>query len=320
MAEYGATRAERQVVDLAIALIDGSDPRLLAPRLLREVKPTGLNPAAMEAIEIVLSRGVARQVVEGGGLSPWKGAKPLSFGSATLDLLSWLYSSPIASPSRKPLKLRSKPTPAEGLLLATVTSWLSALGAEPLSVAAGNPWVWLLAGSELAGRVRPAEDPGGPDFREVAENLWLLDALAPRMKAALLSWSRVVRSSAVAETTAHGESQELVYSALLRVLPPDHTLFVAQALVELSRLDLGVWEIERGNASVSQWQRARRARVAFVRAVSAWLVAFEQRLRSVGFIDDGFDAAQRDLRRFGEAFLAVRRLAPAVARAEEMPI
>lgn len=310
------------MVDLAIALVDGSDARLLAPRLLRELKPTGLSDTARIAIKRVLSRGIARQVVEGGGPAPWRTAPPLRFGSATLDLLTWLYSVPVASADRKPLALRAAPTAAEGLLLSTATGWLSILGAPPPDVALQNPWVWLLSGANLATHASTSKNntPTRLDWSDVTANGWLVDALAPRLKASLLSWNRISRASGVPETTAHGEAQEQLYGAFLNAVPVDRSLFIAQAIVDLAKLDLGVWEIARAEASVSQWQRARRARVGLIRVASVWLSRIETRARSIGFVDDGFEQAQRELRRFEDAFIAVRRLAPAIARAEELPI
>jgi hypothetical protein len=317
VARQGVTRAERQMVELAVALVDGSDARLIAPRLLRELPPSGLDPTAMTAIGRVLSRGVARQIVQGGGPAPWRSSPPLQFGSASLDLLAWLYATPVASTSRRDLLLRSRPTPAEGLLLSTVAEWLGALGADPPAVLVRNPWVWLLAGAELATRAKIPEDL---DYNEIVSNGWMVDALAPRLKASLLSWNRTTRASAVPETTQHGEAHETLYGGLLGVLPVRRAAFVADALIELAKLPPEVWEVPRGSASISQWQRARRARVALLRVASAWLTKLEQRLRSVGFVDDGFDEAQRQLRQFEDAFIALRRVAPALLRSEELPV
>jgi hypothetical protein len=305
------------MVELAIALVDGSDARLIAPRLLREQGPSGLDPTATAAIGRVLSRGVARQIVRGGGPAPWRSGEPLQFGSASLDLLSWLYATPVASTSRRDLLFRSPPTPAESLLLSTVAEWLGALGADPPAALVRNPWVWLLAGAELAPRAKVPEDL---DYGEIVSNGWMVEALAPRLKAALLSWNRTNRAAGVPETTQHGEAHEALYGGLLRELPVGRAAFVADALVELAKLPPEVWEVPRGTASISQWQRARRARVALLRVASAWLTRLEQRLRSVGFVDDGFDAAQRQLRQFEDAFIAVRRVAPALMRSEELPV
>jgi hypothetical protein len=305
------------MVELAIALVDGSDARLIAPRLLRELPLSGLDPTATSAIGRVLSRGVARQIVQGGGPAPWRSAPPLQFSSASLDLLAWLYATPVASASRRDLLLRSPPTPAEGLLLSTVAEWLGALGADPPPVLVRNPWVWLLAGTELATRVRVPDDL---DWNEITSNVWMVDALAPRLKGALLAWNRTTRAAGVPETTQHGEAHEALYGGLLAALPVGRAAFVADALIELAKLPPEVWEVARGTASISQWQRARRARVALLRVTSAWLSRLEQRLRSVGFVDDGFDEAQRRLRQFEDAFIAVRRVAPALMRSEELPV
>jgi hypothetical protein len=320
----GVTRTEREVIDLAIALVDGSDPRLHVRRLIKAGRGTGLSAAAEGAIRKVLTRGVAASLAAGGGaVPPWElswgadGARgvPLRFGSATLDLVHWLHVAEVHDPV--PLVLRAPLGPLDALLAVRGIELLAAAGAPIPAPWRASPWCWLLGGERLA----PEGPPPALDWGPVFADGWLVDALPRRLGRVWRQWIRAARAGEVAETIAHGEAQEAVLTGYLAACDRLNRLgFLAGLLPELGAFDAGVWRIERGSASVTAWHRARRARIAAVRAVTAHLGGLERRWRGVGFVDDDYDEAQRGLRTFETAFEAARALAAPVAAAERLEV
>lgn len=310
----GITRREHAVIQLAISLVDDSDPRLHASRLVASRPATGLSPLALEALKRVLTRGIARRIVLGGGVPTER--TPLRFGSATLDLLTWLDSAPLLAARRPTLRLRTPPTVAEQLLFARVVEVLQLIGVTPPDVVATQPWIWLLCGRLLAPRHQV------PAFEALApREHWLLEALGPDLRHRWGAWCRTTRASAPDTTIAHGVAQSALATRFVAPLAdqPELAGFLFDLAPQLGTLPLGSWEVVRDSATVGVWQRARRARVAIPRSIIELLGAWGATWRSIGFIDDGYPDAKRALARYDNALVALPRLSRAVEQADHLP-
>lgn len=314
------TRAERALVDHAVALVDGSDPRLHGPWLVEKAEPCGLSEPALAAVGRVVSRGVAVQIVRSSDprTPVWRG-QPLVFGSATLDLLSWLHASPITATPPE-LTLRAPIRGAEALIAARAAELVSAVGGAPPRALVSCGWVWLLAGAALAPHTPP---PNDLDFAPVLADRWLLDALQRRLFNTWTAWARQVRAVDLQGTLAHGTAHEAVARGFLRACAAanrhEAAAFLVDQLPLLAALPVGVWEVQRADGAMADFQRARRARIALARAIAAEVALWERAMRAVGFVDDGYDQAQARLGRFEAAFGAARTLAPAIAAADLLP-
>ena len=315
----GVMQAEREVVNLSIALVDGSDPRLHVRPLINAGKPTGLSPHALAAIERVLVRGVARILVDGGGeVAPWRSGAQLKFGSATLDLLHWLHATKVNEGKRPALKLRAPLLPLDAFLAARAIELVRAAGGAVPKPLTKSPWVWLFAGEALA-----AAGAAVPDtllWRRVFAEPWLLDCTPRHLHGVWSSWARTSRAVDLPQTIAHGEAQEKILTGFLGAIDrPPRAGFLGDLMVDLAELPAGVWNIDRGKESLARWQNARRARAAVIRTVCATLSRWEAEWRAVGFVEDEYREVQGHLRRFERALAAVRRLSVPIARSEQLP-
>lgn len=313
------TEHEHEVLRLAIALVQETDPHLHLRALVREGVPTGLSPGAMGSLKEILSRGLSRKLVLGGGGALWS-APHLRFTSATLDLLHWLHTAPIAAPSRPPLSLRAQPSAADALLFARALELMVAARSEP-PPEFDQPWVWVFAGQLLSDAgVAPRRSEA-----QLAEQLepdrWLLSASQRRLRTAWARWSRRVRAIDAAQAIEHGTAQAQVSGALFSLVgdDPADVSFLLDLLVEWAALPPRVWDPSRGDHSITVWQRARRARVALIRSIVEAAGAWEIRWRSTGFIDDEYDEVQRHLRRFEHGLRALNPLREVLTHAERLP-
>ncbi|MEZ5397891.1 MAG: hypothetical protein R2724_34705 [Bryobacterales bacterium] len=317
------TTGEREIVDLAIALVDGSDPRLHVRRLVQAHRASGLSAPALAGVQKVLVCGVASALAQGGGaVPPWRAEVPLRFGSATLDLLHWLHAGAVHDPQRA-LTLRAPLGALEALLAVRAVELVQVAGGQVPAPFAGDAWCWLLAGERLVppGSARDRSVPA-IDWAPVAGSLWLVRALPRRLGRAWRQWLRSLRAADVEGAIAHGEAQEAVVAGFAGACAADPMplAFLGDLLVEVAALDPGVWAVERGKAPVSRWHRARRAKLAGVRAVGERLLALEAGWRAVGFVDDAFDEVQGYLKRFEGACEAARRLRPVWQAAERLEV
>ncbi|MBX2799970.1 MAG: hypothetical protein KTR31_19980 [Myxococcales bacterium] len=310
------SQPEGSLVNLAIALVDGSDPRMHAPRVARPGEPTGLSRPAMEAVRRVIGRGTARLALGRLG-TPWRDAQCLTFGSATLDLLSWLHMAAVRDPNRVPLVLRSTPTTAEQLLLCRAVALLDAAGAEPPAIVARSVWPWLLHGEQLS---RAGLEPDVQDIDRLADEAWLLDSLQPQLLSAWIRWCRAARTAELPTTVRHGTAQHSVGMALAQAHAhdPERVAFLGQLAVVVGRLPVAAWVAVRGEHLITTWTRASRARAAVPRLLLDTLGVWGDGWRSTGFVDDGYDEAQRWLSRFDEPLRAMARLRDVVNQAERL--
>ncbi len=314
------TAAERALVQVATMLVDGRDP-VLATLEARADKPsTGLSAEAQVAVRDLLRVGVARQLVLGAELPPWRHVPPLAFGEAALDIVHWLYAQPCAR-RPKPLVLQSPPTAAEGLLLARLAEIVDVAGGAPPEPCRRSSWAWLLAGRHLA-RHGPV-DLAETDVEVVLDrDRGLLRVLQPRLHDAWRGWARAVRAAAeVAPSIALGEPLRAWADRLLPHFAeaPEHVGFLADLAGPLAALPAAVWPVARGEEPLSRWVRARRARVAIPGALVEHLGRWGDQWRRTGFVDDDYDLAKRCLARFEAPLRNLPALRDVVASAERLP-
>ncbi|MEM6930753.1 MAG: hypothetical protein AAF602_27715, partial [Myxococcota bacterium] len=267
----------------------------------------------------VFSRGLARRLARAGGRRLWEQAPPLVFGSASLDLLHWLHTTPI-SPNRMPsLILRSPPTTAETLLFARAVDLIRASGITELpSAFLSVPWLWVFRGEQLLA-VEP--EPNLGFVGQLDDEGWLVATCHRELRGVWARWSRNVRDGSVAQTVLHGTAQAGIARALLErsAEHPERVAFLVDLAANLAPLDPLVWEVERGRATLSMWQRARRARVALVEALVEVVGRWRDEWRATGFLDEGYERTQRWLRRYERGLRALNPLRHPVERARHLP-
>ena len=321
MARVALTRPEWELVDLAEGLVSEDDPVIRGALLARLAKPSGLNDEAVRHLEVRLVRGVALWLLRSGARE-LPALPPLVFGSATLDLLSWLRSVRVADPKRPSLQLRAAPTASETPLFVRAIAHLGVLGAHLPEAFAGMPWLWLFCGAPLTDS---GHDPdlmlqhGGAEAWHA--DAWLLRSCPHRLREAWLQWSRRIRRVQGGALLSHGHGSAALASALFERFEhdPEAAGFLVDLLADWVQLPPAVWEVERGDQALTHWQRARQARVALLGVIVARARAWSAAWRQVGFVDDGYDEAQRLLRRFEPGLRAAERLSAVVAHAERLP-
>ena len=337
------TRAEANLLTLARVAV-GVVPAADAMRLLNGVHhaPAKLGPTARGALADTLSRGVALAFaqqggwLEDGGHRSWeRGALPaLHFSGNVVRLLSWLLAAPMSEPEGPPLVFTEPLTPAEDFLVALLLDRLRGTGCEfmlarqvslrtlPLTVLAHAGLLAL----ELALDEVPAVDVsihGGwlEGLRLLLTRSWLA---VERLRGTLVAPEQLVRV---------GRAQERVLEAFLERVDAGGRRELATFLIDAA---LHWTSTERNvNDAVAAMQpdaplrdrtEARRRSAAMLRAVNH-LRTWDQQHRTVRFIDDGYDVAQRLVRdwdRLGErgftrvaeliaAFDAIPTLAPSPA-------
>jgi len=318
VAGVAITIYERDVLTLAIALVEDTEPRLHMPAVVRKGTETGLSSECMAAVERVFSRGVARRLARGGGHQLWEQAPPLRFSSASLDLLSWLHTTPV-SPNQLPrLVLRSEPTVVETLLFARAVDLIEAAGARELPEPFFEiPWLWVFRGEQLAEHREPPASLGDPLVQEG----WLLAVAHRELRGVWSRWSKRVRASSVAETVTHGQAQARMAQTIVErsAEHPERVAFLIDLAASLAELPPPVWEVERERATLAMWQRARKARVALLEVLTEQVGRWHEEWRSTGFLDDGYERAQRWLRRYEPGLRALNSLRHPVERARHLP-
>lgn len=310
---------ERDVLTLAIALVEDTDPVLHVPALAREGTNTGLSAKCLGAVERVFSRGLARRLARAGGTRLWEQAPPLRFGSASLDLLHWLHATPISPLQLRPLELRSPPTVVETLLFARALDLLAAAGVrQPPDAFFAVPWLWMFRGERLVLQQSPAIDVL---TERLDEEGWLLEVCHRELRTVWARWSHTVRASSVPETVRHGAAQGILARALLEASAehPGRVAFLVDLMAHLASLPPEVWEVARQGAPMTTWQRARQSRVALLEAFTEVVGRWNEQWRATGFLDDGYERAQRWLRRYERGLRALNPLRHPVEHARHLP-
>ncbi len=312
------TPYERDVIDLAIALVEDSEPRLHVPALVREGTRTGLSQTALDTVSRVFSRGIARRLARAGASRLWEQAPPLVFGSASLDLLHWLHTTSVSPNRMPPLVLRSLPTVAETLLFARAIDLIEASGVHQLPDAfVALPWLWVFRGQQLLA----LDEPNLAFTDRLDDEGWLPTVCHRELRGVWGRWSRVARASSVEDTVRHGNAQAVVARALLEhsKARPERVAFLIDLAAHLAELHPDVWEVDRGRATLSLWQRARQARVALLEVVLDVVGGWNAEWRATGFVDDGYEQTQRWLRRYEPGLRALHSLRHPVERARQLP-
>ena len=312
------TVCERELLHVAIALVEDTAPTTHIPTIVRAGTPTGLSREGMAALSRVYSRGLARRLARAGGSPLWEKAPPLRFSSASLDLVSWLYTTPISPRYNPPLVLRARPTAVETLLFARAFDLLGAAGVRaPPDAFFELPWLWALRGERLLAH-RPVD-------LALAERLddegWMLSVCHRELRGGWGQWCRAVRAAEPVPTVTHGTAQAALAESILERSAdrPERAAFLLDLLPSLAALPPGVWEVAREEMTLAAWQRTRQARVALLDVVTAHAGRFGERWRATGFLDDDYTAAQRWLRRFEPGLSAIRSLRRPVERARHLP-
>ncbi|MEN0066352.1 MAG: hypothetical protein AAGA48_29720 [Myxococcota bacterium] len=309
---------ERDVLTLAIALVEDTDPRLHVPALVREGHKTGLSSECLAAVERVFSRGLARRLARGGATRLWEQAPPLRFGSASLDLLHWLHTTPISHTKTPALRLRSKPTVVETLLFARAVDLIEAAGVRQLPEPFFEvPWLWMFRGEQLAVH----QEPSVSLVERLDSEDWLIIACHRELRGIWARWSRRARAESVPNTVRHGTVQAGLAEAIVNSSAdkPERVAFLIDLVTLLADLPHEVWEVNRGRATLSMWQRARQARVAMLRVMTEQVGRWRDVWRATGFLDDAYEQTQLWLRRYEPGLRALNLLRHPVERARQLP-
>lgn len=295
----------------------------------RETLARGLSPDARRALEQTLARGCARALLRRGGWQNevfaahdgiergrvWERRRePLSFTMVSFELLRWLTLEPIG---HRDCRLAPKRAPAgngDELLLYLVCDLLAALDL-PLDAIRT-----LVARSRLAQLAFPDALVGvaGEEPSEIVAGVLDLPVLIGGLqadlarqlvrlethKARIVSPRELERVSRLAEERLDG----LVDAAAGRG-HIDRLRFIAEAAGELVKRDGSHPQLDAG-ATMTARHEARRAAAGVMRVV-ARVAGLSAALRSVGFVDDGYEQAQALL-------TAWERHMPALTRAGEV--
>lgn len=294
------TRAEGNLLTLARVAV-GVIPPVDATRLL--VMPTQapalLGPAARELLTDTLSRGTALGLLRYGGWSrtPWP-TPPLHFGANTIRLLQWMLATPLAELEVRPLALPGPPSPAEDFLVATLLHRLRGTGFEAALARQAEFRRWpltVLAHAALLSQEVALD--AAPAFALETLSPWLL-SMRSLLARAWLSAERQKRDvRAVDQLARIGRAQGLVLKAFLDAAEPQRELagFLIDMATQFFHRPRTADELTRSlssEAPLRERVEARRLAGATWRAL-ARLREWDAQHRTVRFIDDGYDVAQR---------------------------
>ncbi len=318
---------EGELLRVARALFEPKTHASILP-ILRQACPLApkLGESAMRVLKDVLGKGLVRLLARASATPRLRTtvaqtgselARPpkLEVSASSFELLRWMVARPLVSTAQEHrLELTSPLTFADQLLFALAFDALDAarlggilrtqLGERVLAC----PYLWLLT-PDLGPvtHVPSAESFAGLAEEEGADALWLSSGLiTPRQL-------RVERAKAIDADVERLERISLAHAAVLerataaivasRRLHALTFLFeVEAALIPNAEVPFEARALVRTNfpsgLSLSQRERIRRAGSASHRALGA-VAVLRERLRSIGFVDDEYDEAQR-LQRFLE--------------------
>jgi hypothetical protein len=313
------TRAESQLLTVARVAV-GIVPPMDVMRLLVTpvTPPSKLGPTAREALADTLSRGtvlaLARQGgwVAEGGQRLWQrhGPPKLEFTGNTVRLLSWVLKTPLAETDANPLMLEGALTPAEDFLVALLIDRLRGTGCDGLvgrQLAVRTAPLTTLAHAALLAREIPLDEKAPFDVSVLAPFVEGLRSLLARAWLAAERSKREVSTPDVLIRVGRGQGEVLdgFLTAIDAAGRRDLASFLIDAAVTWVTPDRAAEELTRamtGDAPLRERTEARRRSAAMLRAL-ARLREWDQQHRSVRFIDDGYELAQRlvgDWERLGE--------------------
>jgi hypothetical protein len=330
------TRAESQLLTVARVAV-GLVPPMDVTRLLVSpvTPPAKLGPTAREALADTLSRGtvlaLARQGgwLEEGGQRLWQrtAAPKLEFTGNTVRLLSWLLKTPLAEVDAAPLMLEGELTPAEDFLVAMLIDRLRGTSCDVLvgrQLAVRKAPLTTLAHAALLARELPLDELPAFDVATVAPFVEGLRTLLARSWLAAEKSKREVSlpDALIRVGQAQGAVLDAFFAAIHSAGRHDLASFLIDAAVSWLSVDRSADELTRAmtqDAPLRERTEARRRAGAMLRAL-ARLREWDQHHRSVRFIDDGYELAQRlvaDWERLGDR--GFTRAATLVAELDAIP-
>lgn len=330
------SRPEANLLTLARVAV-GAFPAQDALRLLVATAeaPTKLGPTARALLSDTLARGTVVGLARGGGWEQqghrrlWERhpAPPLHFTASLVRLFRWMLSSPLAAGEVPQLVLDAELTVAEQVVVTMLLEQLRGTGCEGALAAQAAvrkaPLVVLAHAAQLA-RVEPLEEVPPLDvsasvvalegLRDVYARAWVhaeelkTEQDRPLVLARMGAAQAAVLDGFLSAIDAAGQRQvaSFLIDAAVRWFDRPR---VAESYVRA--LDPG--------APLRDRTEARRQAGAFLRVIGR-LQAWDREHRSVRFIDDGYELAQRlvkDWERLGEQGFA--RAARLVAELDALP-
>lgn len=313
------SRAETNVLTLARVAV-GVVPATDAMRLLVSgvSVPQKLGPTAREALSDTLSRGTVLSLARQGGWIPaadqrlWERTKvpKLEFTANIVRILNWVLATPLTEAEVQPLGLKGQLTVAEDAFVALLIDRLRGTGVE--GAVARQPALrkgplTVLAHAGLLGREAALESVPAIDVD--AHATWI-DGLRTLLARNWLHVEKIRRDITEPQVlTRIGRTQGDVLDAFFAIIHKagrdDLATFVIDAATQWVTPDRKPDDFTRSmsvDAPLRERTEARRRSAAMVRALLT-LREWDQEHRTVRFIDDGYDLAQRlvaDWERLGE--------------------
>lgn len=312
--------SEADLLTLARHLIAGA-PYAQLERLLTHSReaPRGLTPSALRVLEETLAVGATLMLARGGGwrqeggLRLWERHPPqaIAFGPATVKLLALLLETPLGEARPQQWERLADPGPlssGDTLLLARLLLAVQETPCEAavatLPAVQGSALCWWLAPGALAlhggpPAALPALDLTAGTFTRLA-----VEALQPLAAKSWVALERRKRQESSTEAMiSAGLGQEASLQAFLKACEKAHARGLATCLIEaacelVARGPLGGAALAAGldsNAPLRERLKARQAGGALLRAV-LHLRTWDAEHRTVRFIDEGYDEAQRLVR------------------------
>lgn len=297
------TRAEGNLLTLARVAV-GLIPPVDATRLLvmPSPSPAKLGPTARGLLADTLSRGTALSLLRHGGWAraPWE-TPPLHFGANTIQLLQWMLATPLAEVEVKPLALPGPPSPAEDFLVATLLFQLRGTGFEAALARQVEFRRWpLTVLAHTAVLSHEVALTAAPTFDLAVLAPWLV-SMRSLLASAWLSAEKMKRDVRPVEQLARiGRAQAMVLKAFLDAAETNRELasFLIDMAAQFFHRPRTADELTRSLSSEAPLRErvdARRLAGATWRAL-ARLREWDAQHRTVRFIDDGYDVAQKLVR------------------------
>ncbi len=316
---FYVTRAEGHLLTIARVAV-GVVPPMDAMRLLvtSVTPPPKLGPTARKALSDTLSRGSVLSLAKQGGwlrdgpLRLWErhAAPKLAFSGNTVRLFQWVLTTPLAESDAGPLLFKGPVSPAEDFLIAMLIDRLRGTGCDSLlarQLSIRRLPLTTLAHAALMAREMALDEM--PQF-DVATLSPFIEGLRSMLARSWLAAERSKRDLTAPDMLsrmgrAQGDVLEAFFAAIDKASRRDLATFLIDAATTWLDAARTADELTRSmsvDAPLRERTDARRRAAAMLRAL-ATLREWDQQHRSVRFIDDGYDLAQRlvqDWERLGE--------------------
>lgn len=313
------SRAEGSLLTLARVAV-GVVPANDAMRLLIGVNepPPKIGPTARAAIADTLSRGTVLSLAHEGGwlredekrLWERQDVPAIAFTGNTVRLLSWLMATPLTENDGPPLVFHGELTPAEDFLVACLLDRLRSVNCDEMlarQIALRSLPLTTLA--HAGAMVTDVALDVPPAFDVATLGSWL-EGLRLLMTRSWLAVEHARRDIAQPDQlTRIGRAQETVLAKYFEAIDAagrrDLATFLIDAAVQWFTPNRDPEDATRSmllDAPLRERTEARRRSASMIRSLST-LRTWDQEHRSVRFIDDGYQLAQRlvaDWGRLGE--------------------